>query len=454
MAAGWRVLGANEEIRIALVGCGIRGGTHVAEFGNQPGVRIVAVCDPDHERVASFAKRVESGYGNRPVEVDDVRRLMERKDFDVVAVATMQYWHALPTIWACETGRHVYVEKPLAHFIWEGRQMVNAARKHNRLVQVGTQGRSRGTDQQLVQYLKSGQLGKIQYIVCFANKARTAIGKRSEPLPIPETLDYDLWCGPARKEPIYRDRIQYDCSFTWNMGDGESCNQGVHEIDVARWVLGETTLPRRVMSVGGRFVFDDAGDVPNTQIMCYDYPSAPILYEVHNLRAGKDTQTMPSFRGSGVDTCVQCEGGYAMMHAGVVRDNRDKEIRKFSGGEDHFGNFIRALRSGKREDLNAEILEGHLSTNICHAGNISYRLGRRASAVEVRAQIGDLPPFAEMFDRYLGHLKAHAIDPSESILGPWLECDPARECVKDNPRANEFVRGFYRKPFEVPEVTA
>jgi len=256
-------------------------------------------------------------------------------------------------------------------------------------------------------------LGKIQYIVCFANKARTAIGKRSEPLPIPETLDYDLWCGPARKEPIYRDRIQYDCSFTWNMGDGESCNQGVHEIDVARWVLGETTLPRRVMSVGGRFVFDDAGDVPNTQIMCYDYPSAPILYEVHNLRAGKDTQTMPSFRGSGVDTCVQCEGGYAMMHAGVVRDNRDKEIRKFSGGEDHFGNFIRALRSGKREDLNAEILEGHLSTNICHAGNISYRLGRRASAVEVRAQIGDLPPFAEMFDRYLGHLKAHAIDPSD-----------------------------------------
>lgn len=454
MAAGSRVLGANEEIRIALVGCGIRGGTHVAEFGRQPGVRIVAVCDPDRERVASFAKRVESSHGNRPVEVDDVRRLMERKDFDVAAVATMQYWHALPTIWACETGRHVYVEKPLAHFIWEGRQMVNAARKHNRLVQVGMQGRSRGTDQQLVQYLKSGQLGKIQYIVCFANKARTAIGRRSEPLPIPETLDYDLWCGPARKEPIYRDRIQYDCSFTWNMGDGESCNQGVHEIDVARWVLGETNLPRRVMSVGGRFVFNDAGDVPNTQIMCYDYPSAPILYEVHNLRAGRNTQTVPSFRGSGVDTCVQCEGGYAMMHAGVVRDNQGKEIGKFSGGEDHFGNFIRALRSGKREDLNAEILEGHLSTNICHAGNISYRLGRRASAAEVRAQIGDLPPFAEMFDRYLEHLEAHAIAPGESILGPWLECDPARECVKDNPRANELVRGFYRKPFEVPEVAA
>lgn len=453
LAANSRLLGSNEEIRIALVGCGIRGGTHVAEFGKQPGVRIVAVCDPDRERAAAFAKRIESSFGNRPVEVADVRRLMERRDFDVVSVATMQYWHSLPTIWACETGRHVYVEKPLAHFIWEGRQMVNAARKYNRLVQVGTQGRSRANDQQLVHYLRSGQLGKIQYIVCFANKARTAIGKRSAPLPIPETLDYELWCGPARKEPIYRDRIQYDCSFTWNMGDGESCNQGVHEIDVARWVLGETTLPRRVMSVGGRFVFNDAGDVPNTQIMYYDYPSAPILYEVHNLRAGKDTQAMPSFRGSGVDTCVQCEGGYAMMHAGIVRDNQGNEIKKFSGGEDHFANFIRALRSGKREDLNAEILEGHVSTAICHAGNISYRLGRPAAAAEVRAQIGNLPPFAEMFDRYLEHLEAHAIDPGESILGPWLECDPAHERIEDNPRANELVKGFYRKPFEVPEVT-
>jgi predicted dehydrogenase len=453
MVATSRVLGANEEIRVAVVGCGVRGGTHVAEFGRQAGVRIAAVCDPDRERVAAFAKRVEASYGYRPAEVADVRQLMDRKDLDVISVATMQYWHSLPTIWACETGRHVYVEKPLAHFIWEGRQMVNAARKYNRLVQIGTQARSRDTDRQVIDYIRSGQLGKIQYIVCFANKARTSIGKRSEPLPIPETLDYELWCGPARKEPIYRNRIQYDCSFTWNMGDGESCNQGVHEIDVARWLLGETTLPRRVMSVGGRFTFNDAGDVPNTQIIYYDYPSAPILYEVHNLRAGKDTDKMPSFRGSGVDTCVQCEGGYVMMHAGVVRDNQGKEIKRFGGKEDPFDNFIRALRSGKREDLNAEVLDGHLSTNICHAGNISYRLGQLASAADVRAQIGDLPVFQEMVDRYLEHLKAHDIDPGESTLGPWLECDTDQECFKDNARANELVKGFYRKPFEVPEVT-
>ncbi len=452
-----RVFGANDEVRIAVVGCGGRGNFHINKFGRQQGVRIAAVCDPDRQRLQAAAKRVEKKFGNKPEAVVDVRRLMDRKDFDVLSVATMQYWHSLPVIWACQTGRHVYVEKPLAHFIWEGRQMVNAARKYDRLVEVGLQSRSRDTDRQADEYIKSGQLGKIQYIVCFANKARTSIGKRSEPLPIPETLDYDLWCGPARKGPIYRDRIQYDCSFTWNMGDGESCNQGVHEIDIARRLLGETGLPRRTMSVGGRFVFNDAGNVPNTQIMYYDFPSAPVLYEVHNLRAGKNTKTMPSFRGAaGVNTCVQCEGGYAMMHRGEVRDNQGKRIKQFTDSRNHtqahFENFIRALRSGKREDLNAEILEGHLSTNICHAGNISYRLGKRASVATIREQIGDLPVFQEMFDQYLAHLEAHEIDPGESILGPWLECDSENESFRDNAEANALAKGFYREPFVVPEV--
>ncbi len=452
MLGAGRVLGANDTIRIAVIGCGVRGGTHRARFGSQRGVKLTAVCDPDRVRLASAAKEIETKFGNKPEQVVDVRRLMDRKDFDTVAIATMQYWHSLPTIWACQTGRHVYVEKPLAHYIWEGRQMVNAARKYDRLAQVGTQGRSRETDRQVIPYIRSGQLGKIQYIVCFANKARTPIGKRTEPLPIPDTLDYDLWCGPARKEPVYRDRIQYDCSFTWNMGDGESCNQGVHEVDVARWLLGETQLPRRVMSLGGRFVFNDAGNVPNTQLAYYDFPSAPVLYEVHNLRAGKNDNGSPNFRGHRVDTCVQCEGGYVMMHAGKVYDNQGREIKSFSGGEDHFANFIQALRSGKREDLNAEILEGHLSTNVCHAGNISYRLGQTASVTDIRKQVGDLPPMQAMVDRYLEHLKAHEVSPDETTLGPWLQCDRENECFQDNVEANKLVKGFYREPYAVPEI--
>ena len=438
----------SERLNIAGIGVGGQGGAVVRQLA-ELGQNVVALCDVDGKYAANTFKT----YPKAEIFQDYRVLLDKRRDVDAVVIGTPDHMHAPVTVAALRAGKHVYVEKPLAHYIWEGRQMVNAARKYNRLVQIGTQARSRDTDRQVIEYIRSGQLGKIQYIVCFANKGRASIGKRSEPLPIPETLDYDLWCGPARKEPIYRNRVQYDCSFTWNMGDGESCNQGVHEVDVARWLLGETTLPRRVMSIGGRFTFNDAGDVPNTQLMYYDYPSAPILYEVHNLRAGKDSKSMPSFRGHGVDTCVQCEGGYAMMHAGLVCDNQGKELKRFSGKEDPFGNFIGALRSGKREDLNAEVLEGHLSTNICHAGNISYRLGQRASAADVRAQIGDLPVFQEMVDRYLEHIKAHDIDPGESILGPWLECDTDQECFKDNVRANELVKGFYRKPFEVPQVT-
>jgi predicted dehydrogenase len=452
MLASARMFGANDEIRVAIIGCGTRGGAHIAGFGGQKGVKIVAVCDPDRQALKAAANTIETKFKYRPDEVVDVRKLMERKDIDAFSVATMQYWHSLPTIWACETGRDVYVEKPLSHFIWEGRQMVNAARKYNRLVQVGTQARSRDTDHQSYEFIRSGQLGKIKYVFCFANKPRKSIGKRTEPLPIPDYVDYELWCGPARKEPIYRDRLQYDCSFIWNTGDGESANQGVHELDMARWVLGETGLPRRMMSIGGRFVFNDVGEVPNTQIAYYDYPSAPIIYEVHNLLASKTAKEPPSYRNSRTDTCVQCEGGYVMMHAGVVMDNDGKQIKKFTGGERHFENFIEAMRSGKREDLHADVLEGHISTNICHTGNVSYRLGHKASAAEMRAQIGDLPLFQETFDRYLAHLKAHEVEPGDSLLGPWLEWDTESERFKDNAKANELVRGFYRKPFDVPEV--
>jgi len=456
LAIGPSVLGANDEIRLAVIGCGARSSAHIGGFGTLAGVRIVAVCDPDQARLNRAARSIEGEFGYRPDTVVDVRRLMERKDLDAISVATMQYWHSLPTIWACETGRHVYVEKPLAHFIWEGRQMVNAARKYNRLVQVGTQSRSIKGYAALGRWLKAGNLGKIQYVTCFANKPRHSIGKRTTPLPIPDTLDYELWCGPARKEPIYRDRIQYDCSFTWNMGDGESCNQGVHEIDIARWMLGYTGLPRRTMSIGGRFIFNDAGDVPNTQIIFYDYPGVPILYEVHNLPLSKEFmtpekwETLPTFKGHKTGVSVQCEGGYTL--GTNVFDSEGNKVTAFPESESHFENFIKALRSGKREDLNADILEGHISTAICHAGNISYRLGKRASVRKQRKQVGDIVCWRDMHERYVKYLSDIGVNPNTSTLGPWLECDAERERIQDNTKANKLVKGSYRKPFEVPAI--
>jgi len=456
MIAPSSVLGANEEIRVALVGAGGRGtGAHVPRMERQSGVRVVAVCDPDRQRLDRCAGLIEGRYKHPVEKYVDYRKLLANKEIDVVGVATMQYNHSLPAIGACQAGKHVYCEKPLSHFIWEGRQMVNAAVKHNCLVQCGTQARSESRTRQSVKFLQEGQLGKIKYITAFANKPRTPIGKRSEPLPIPDYVDYDLWCGPARKEPIYRDRLQYDCSFLWNTGDGESCNQGVHEIDVARWVLGETMLPQRTMSIGGRFVFNDAADVPNTQIIYYDFPSAPVLYEVHNMRASKGSGKAPLFRGVRTDTCVHCEGGYVLARSGVVCDNAGKRIKSFSGGESHFENFIAAVRSGKREDLHADVLEGHRSTAITHAGNVSYRLGKKASQGEARQQVKDTPLLNDMYDRFLTHLKGHEIDIDAKTLtlGPWLDIDRENECFKDNDEANRIAKGFYREGFVVPEVS-
>ncbi len=446
--------GANDEIRVGVIGLGGRGaGSHVPEMEGQAGVRVVAVCDPDRQRLGKCAATIQSRYNHKVEQFVDLRKLIESPDVDVVTVATMQYWHALPTIWACRAGKHVYCEKPLSHFIWEGRQMVAAARKYDRLVQVGTQARSDARVSAAIEYIQSGALGKIKYITSFANKPRVPIGNRTEPLPIPDDLDYELWCGPARKEPVYRDRLQYDCSFTWNMGDGESCNQGVHEIDLARWVLGEERLPRRVMSMGGRFCFNDAGDVPNTQIIYYDFPSAPVLYEVHNMRASKGSGAAPTFRGVRTDTCVDCEGGYVMLRSGFACDKAGKRIKSFSGGGNHFANFISAVRSGRREDLHADILEGHRSTSITHVGNISYRLGKKATQQEMRRQVKDTPIFSEMVERFLTHLQGHEVDVDATVtLGPWLEVDRENECFKDNEQANKLVRGSYRQPWTMPDL--
>lgn len=451
-----RVRGANGRIRVGVVGLGGRGvGAHIPSFEKQKDVTVVAVSDPDRERMGKAAKTIQSKFNHGVEQYVDMRRMFDRKDIDVIGNATQNYWHGLSTIWACQAGKHVYVEKPLSHYIWEGRQMVNAARKYGRIVQCGTQHRSENLITRAIQWVREGHLGKIKYVTAFANKPRVSCGKRDTPLPIPDTVDYDLWCGPAKKVPIYRDRLQYDCSFDFNTGDGESCNQGVHEIDVARWCLGEKMLPRRVMSIGGRFVFNDACDVPNTQIIYYDFPTAPILYEVHNLYKAKDSKEMPAFRGERVGVIVNCEGGSVSLYRGIAWDNEGKQLKSFSGGGDHFVNFIKAVRSGRREDLNAEVLEGHLSTAVCHTGNISYRLGEKASAKEMRARVRDVPLFGEMLERLLKHIAAHEIDvDAETVtLGPWLQIDREKECFKDSEPANRLARGFYREPYIVPDLS-
>ena len=452
------VFGANETVNIGVVGLGVRGrGCHVPEFSALPNVKVVALADPDTGRTAAAAKWIaDKGHTHKVDQYEDMRQMYERNDIQAVTVATMNYWHGLATIWACEAGKHVYCEKPLSHFIWEGRQMVNAARKYNRIVQHGTQLRACVSFREAMDWIKAGNLGKIKYVTAYANKPRSPIGNRKEPLPIPEGFNYDLWCGPASDAPIYRDRLQYDCSFTWNMGDGESLNQGVHQIDVARWILGLENMPRRVISLGGRFQFNDQGDVPNTQIIYYDYPEIPILYEVHNLRESKNSDKAEKFRGFSQDgVVVDCEGGWVGFdHNSRVEayDKDNKKIKSWNTDGNIFANFLDAMRTGDREKLEADILCGHISTRIGHTGNISYRLGEKASVASQKIAVADYPIMAEMHERYLKHLAANEIDPNETLLGPWLECDTENECLRGNDAANKIVRGTYRAPYRVDEI--
>jgi hypothetical protein len=471
-SAAW---GANDKITVAVIGLGGRGShSHATALGNQDGVEIVAICDPDRGRLNSAAGGIKKWFKRDADKYADMREILKRSDIDAVSIATQVYWHGLATILACQAGKHVYVEKPLCRYIWEGKQMLAAARKHNRIVQHGTQHRSAAGVRQASDWTAQGHLGKIKHINCFAIKPRSSLGKRDKPLEIPDSVDYELWCGPAKKLPIYRNRLQYDCRYDWNTGGGETLDQGIHELDVARAWLGEKQMPKRTMSIGGRFMWNDAGDANNAHIMCYDFPTAPVIHEIYNVKAPGfvDGLKLPKpMKGSRADRMlrhgpygfvVTCEGGVVVTQAYqahetcVAFDNKGKQIKSFHGrgGSNHFVNFIQAVRSGRRQDLHAEIEEGFVSTATVHTANISHRMGKVASAAEQQKAIAGVPGFSEAFERLQTTLKSHKIDPNTATLGPWLNVDRDKQCIKNNAKANELVRGQYRKPFTVPDLSA
>ena len=228
------VRGANDALRVGVVGCGNRGNHHIDRFANQDGVVVAAVCDPDRQRLSAAAARIKEKHHNEPAQYINVREMIDQAQLDVVSVATMQYWHASPTIWACQAGRAVYVEKPLSHYVREGQVMVGA-RKYNTLVQIGTQSRSTRAAIDTIRYIHEGHLGKIEYLTAFANKPRTPIGKRDTPLPIPDSVEYDLWCGPADNGPIYRNA----CSTTAvSRGTKGTANPAIRACMKSTWPAG------------------------------------------------------------------------------------------------------------------------------------------------------------------------------------------------------------------------
>jgi len=451
-----RVADANDDIRVAVVGFHGRGESHISAFSKLPGVRLVALCDAD----SSILQRGVRSLDARGIKVEgytDVRKLIDNKDVDVISTATPNHWHSLITVWSCQAGKDVYVEKPVSHNVWEGRKCVEASRKYNRIVQTGTQSRSNHSLREALAWVREGNLGKIRIARGLCYKRRPSIGKVDGPQPIPPGIDYELWCGPAEKLPLMRKRLHYDWHWVWNTGNGDLGNQGIHQMDIARWALGKPELSPMVFSVGGRLGYIDDGETANTQMVVHNYGDALLIFEVRGLPskpAPGAKETMDRYRGQSVGNVIECEGGY--LAGTTAFDNDGKKIRGFNARSDeeggHFGNFIRAVRSRKREDLNADILEGHLSSALCHTGNISYRLGRHANPDELQEALKQDAAAQETLARMEEHLAANDVDikTTQLTLGPVLRMDPKAERFLDNPKANVLLTRNYRAHFIVP----
>ena len=441
--------GANETIRIAVAGINGRGGSHIGEFSGMPLVKIAYLVDPDSRLFASRLKNIEKKVEYAPKTAQDMRTVLDDKDVDAVSIATPNHWHALMTIWACQAGKDVYVEKPCSHTIREGRVAVETARKYKCIVQHGTQGRSSGGWEKVMAAIASGKLGKLLVSRGLCYKSRPSIGTKPVSDP-PAGVDFNIWLGPAPQQPFHANLVHYNWHWFWDFGNGDIGNQGVHEIDKARWGVPGGTLPKSVISFGGRFGYEDQGQTPNTQIAIFDYGETQLIFEVRGLKTEK-------YLGQAVGNTYHLEAGVIRGTAFYPKDSDkpgplpDVPVKR-GPGKGHFGNFIAAMRSRKQEDLNADILEAHYSAALCHFANASYRLGELAPFNPETKAFGENKEAYETLTRMEEHLAKDnglQLEGLKYRLGKKLIIDPKTE-LTDDPQANEILRGTYRAPFTIP----
>ena len=452
----------SDEIRVAVCGVNGQGFSNANQIMSTDGARIVALCDPDQEildrRVDEINKEFE---GAKVVGYRDYRDVLDRDDIDAVCIATPNHWHCLMAIHACQAGKDVFVQKPVSHTIWEGRQLVKAAEKYGRIVQAGTQNRSDIGLRPFYAELAAGALGKVKMVrgLCYRN--RSGIGRSATPVAPPESCDYNLWLGPAQDETLYRPSMHYDWHWDFNTGNGDIGNQGPHETDLIRWAMGDTSNPSRVISFGGRFAWDDAGNTPNMQFAAYEYDGIPIFFEVRNLWVNPEVNASPTYRGGRVSVIIDCEDGYFVggRGGGWIYDNDGKKVKQFKGdaGEGHFKNFFKAVRSRKMSDLHAPVEQGHRSACLAHLANISYRLGAKVSPGELRERMEDDKESLDAIERYSSQMAEWNID-TKNV--PWtagvsLGFDPEKERFTGTSsfvkKANSMLHRKDRAPFIVPK---
>jgi predicted dehydrogenase len=450
-----RVIGANDTIRIGVAGLHGRGGAHVGEFSKMKGVEITYLIDPDTTTYETRIKAIEKNGGSTPKTVQDIRRALDDQNLDAISIASPNHWHSLMTVWGCQAGKDVYVEKPCSHNVHEGRVAVEAARKYDRIVQHGTQSRSMPSWAKLAEVVKSGRYGKLLVSRGLCYKTRDTIGVKPNTEP-PENLDYDLWLGPALEHPFNANYVHYNWHWFWNFGNGDIGNQGVHQMDIARWMIPDATLPSSVLSLGGRFGYADQGETPNSQIAVFDYGDTQLIFEVRGRETGP-------YLGQKVGNILHLEQGTIAGNKFYPKGKENGEgeplpktevERSPAQEKGHFANFIAAVRSRKTYDLNADILEGHYSSALCHLGNLSYRLGERVPFnARTKAFGGSKQAYEtlERMEQYLAKDNGLKLDGLEYCLGRKLTVDAKSESFVDDPEANKLLTRPYRKPFVVPE---
>ncbi|MEM9367370.1 MAG: Gfo/Idh/MocA family oxidoreductase [Planctomycetota bacterium] len=461
---GWA--SANDEVRIALIGAGGRGGGLAKAAGKVNGVKIVAVTDPDEKRGGSLAEKLQAKYHK------DLRSVLDDPNVDAVIIATCNHWHCLAAMWAIDAGKDVYVEKPLGHSQWEGRQVCAAAERAGAVVQLGTQQRSDPIQMQAREFLHDQKtLGEIQYVIAKRLGVRGTIGKRSSPLSPPGDVDYDLWLGPAQDIPMYRNSFHYDWHWNFNTGSGEMGNWGVHILDDVRNVAYQdsVTTPTRVSAAGGRLVWGDAGTTPNVHAVLFETETFPTFMALSNLPQSTEGKAKSwqvdaglPVQGSGSGYVVVCEGGYyaGQRGSGKAVDADGKTIRSFKvNGIDtvamHIENFVNAVRTRDTGSLNAPIENGHHSTGWCNLGNVAVQAaGASSLTMEQLQSTTDVAAWPRLLSDFGSALQGLGSDASQLQIGPTLTHDPATErFVGSNAESgNSFLKREYRKGFEVTEV--
>jgi len=450
--------GVNEKINIGFIGLGGRSKELLPLFSKLPDVRIAALCDVDEEHLHKTAADHKGAK-----TYSDLRKLYDDQDVDAVVIAVCNHWHVLAAIWACKAGKDVYVEKPLAHNHWEGQQLVKTARKLDRIVQVGTQQRSDPMQAELKQFLhEDKKLGAIKYAQVCRFGAREPIGKRSTPLDPPKTVNYDLWLGPARDLPIYRDKLHYDWHWDWNTGNGELGNWGVHVLDDAVNVVlrDQVPFPKRVTAAGGRVAWNDAGETPNVVFAYYDTGSIPLLFGLSNLPDGPRNLKGLKIDDMRTGYVIHCEDGYYAggRGHGAAYHADGSLIREFKGdsGRNHPQNFVDAVKAHNRKLLNAEVQIGHQSTAWCNLADVALRAGKHYSHDKAVAVRQNFEPWGSLVGEIEQHLKRNKVDLKKSNfqLGPMLEFNAETErFVGDGSEAaNRFLHREYRSKFEVPAI--